>query len=56
MSKMKTIKQLLFAVITSLLLTAGLAKAAASFDIVATNHQVKVVYDDPPTPSCIVEH
>ena len=53
---MKTIKHLLFALITSLLLTAGLARAAESFDVVTTNSKVTVVYDDPSGPSCIVEH
>lgn len=53
---MKTFKHLLFAVITSLLLTAGLAKAAASFDVVATSTQVRQVNDGPvPTPACITE-
>lgn len=52
---MKTIKHLLFAVITGLLLTAGLAKAAESFDVVTTNSKVTVVYDDPSGPPCVIE-
>ena len=51
---MKTFKHLLFAVITSLLLTAGLATAAESFDMVATSSQVQRVNDVPPNPSCVV--
>jgi hypothetical protein len=49
------IKHILFAVITSLLLTAGLARAAESFDIITTSSQVKAVYGDPPIPSCVIE-
>ena len=47
---MKTFKHLLFAVITSLLLTAGLATAAESFDMVTTSSQVQQVNDAPPMP------
>ena len=51
------IKHILFAVITSLLLTAGLARAAESFDLVAKNTQVQRVYDGmPPGTSCTIEH
>jgi hypothetical protein len=53
---MKTFKHLLFAVITSLLLTAGLAKAAESFDTVATSTQLQRVNDMPPSLPCAVEH
>jgi hypothetical protein len=52
---MKTFKQLLFAIITSLLLTAGLAKAAESFDVVVTGSQLQQVNDSPPIPPCVVE-
>jgi hypothetical protein len=49
------IKHILFAVITSLLLTAGLARAAESFDLVATNSKVTVIYDGlPGGPSCVI--
>jgi hypothetical protein len=48
------IKSILFAVITSLLLTAGLARAAESFDLMTTNSKVTVVYDGLPGPSCVV--
>jgi uncharacterized membrane protein YphA (DoxX/SURF4 family) len=52
---MKTIKHILFAVVAGILLTAGFAKAAESFDLVATNSQVRQVNDEPPTVPCIVE-
>ena len=48
------IKQILFAVITGLLLTAGLARAAQSFDVVTTHSQV-VLADGDPCPSCVIE-
>jgi len=51
---MKSIKHLLFAVTASLLLAAGLARAAESFDAVATNSQVQQVNDGIPTPSCVI--
>lgn len=51
---MKTIKHFLFAAITSLLLTAGLAQAAESFDVVSSNSQVTPVVQDGPGISCIV--
>ena len=50
------IKHILFAVITSLLLTAGLARAAQSFDIVTTHSQVVLADDNPSGPGCIIEH
>ncbi|MDD2765373.1 MAG: hypothetical protein PHE83_15530 [Opitutaceae bacterium] len=53
---MKTIKHLVFAAITSLLLTAGLAQAAESFDTVTTGSHVEQVQDGLPTPSCITPH
>ena len=53
---MKTLKYLLFAIITSLLLSAGFAKAAESFDVVATSTQLRQVNDFPPSPPCIAEH
>ena len=56
MFKMKTIKHLLFALITSLLLTAGLARAAQSFDVVTTHSQVVLADDGPGGPGCIIEH
>ena len=48
------IKQILFAAITSLLLTAGLARAAQSFDVVTTHSQVVLADDDPGGPSCVI--
>lgn len=51
---MKIFKHLLFAVITSLLLTAGLATAAESFDTVTTSTQLQRVNDTPPTPACVI--
>jgi hypothetical protein len=50
------IKHILFAVVTSLLLTAGLARAAESFDVITTSSQVKSVNDAPPIASCTIEH
>ena len=51
------IKHILFAVITSLLLTAGLAKAAESFDLVtSSSHVNKTVVSDYPSVPCGVEH
>ena len=51
------IKHILFAVITSLLLTAGLARAAESFDLVTTSSHVnQTVVSDYPSPSCTIEH
>jgi hypothetical protein len=51
---MKTIKYLLLTLISSLLFTAGLAKAAESFDVVGTSSQVQQVQDGPGSPSCII--
>jgi len=48
------IKHILFAVITSLLFTAGLARAAQSFDIVSTHSQVESVQDGPGGASCVI--
>ena len=48
------IKSILFAVITSLLLTAGLARAAESFDVVTTSSHVNQTVSDYPSPSCVV--
>jgi outer membrane biogenesis lipoprotein LolB len=53
---MKTIKHLLLAIISSLLLTAGLAKAAESFDVVGTSSQVQQVQDGPGAPLCVIPH
>jgi hypothetical protein len=53
---MKTIKHILFAVTTSVLLTAGFARAAESFDVVTTDSQVQQVQDGPGGPSCIIVH
>ena len=50
------IKHILFAVITSLLLTAGLARAAQSFDIVTTHSQVVLADGNPGGPGCIIEN
>jgi len=52
---MNTMKRLLFAVTASLLLAAGLARAAESFDQVAVSTNVQHVNDGvPPTGSCII--
>jgi hypothetical protein len=50
------IKHILFAVITGLLLTAGLARAAESFDLVTKSSQVEQTQDFPGGPSCIIEN
>jgi hypothetical protein len=50
---MKSIKHLAFALITSLLLTAGLAKAAESFDVVSKSSLVQQTVNVNPTPPCI---
>ena len=50
------IKQILFAVITGLLLTAGLARAAESFDLVSASSKIERVQDLPGGPSCTIEH
>jgi hypothetical protein len=52
---MKTIKHLLFALITSLLLTAGLAKAAESFDVVSKSTLVEQIVNLDPGLPCIIE-
>jgi hypothetical protein len=48
------IKHILFAVIASLLLTAGFAKAAQSFDVVTTSSQVVLADDNPSGASCVI--
>ena len=48
------IKHILFAAITSLLLTAGLARAAQSFDVVTTHSQSVLADDLPGGPSCVI--
>lgn len=48
------IKHILFAVITSLLLTAGLARAAESFDVVTTSPHVNQTVADYPTAPCVI--
>lgn len=53
---MKTFKQLLFALITSLLLTAGLAKAAESFDVVSKSSLVQQTVNMEPSLPCVIEH
>ena len=53
---MKTFKHLLFALIASLLLTAGLAKAAAPFDSVRASTQMERVDGGPPSLPCIIEN
>ena len=53
---MKSIKHLLLALLSSLLLTAGLAKAAESFDVVGTSSQVAQVQDGLPGIACINPH
>jgi len=52
---MNTMKRFLFAVTASLLLAAGLARAAESFDVVATNSHVQQVNDTLPTPPCVIQ-
>ena len=50
------IKHILFAVITSLLLTAGFAKAAESFDLVSKSTLVQQTVNTDPAPPCGIEH
>jgi hypothetical protein len=50
---MKSIKQLLLALISSLLLTAGLANAAESFDVVGKSVLVKQTVNVNPTRPCV---
>lgn len=52
---MNTMKRLLFAVTASLLLAAGLARAAESLDVVATNSHVQQVDDTYPIPPCVIQ-
>jgi hypothetical protein len=51
---MKYFKHLLFALLTSFLLTAGFAKAAESFDAVSSNPQVQRTATAVPSFACIV--
>jgi hypothetical protein len=51
---MKTFKHVFLAFVTSLLLTAGLAKAAESFDVVTRSHQVQAAAIGPGVSPCIV--
>jgi hypothetical protein len=53
---MKPFKHLLFALITSLLLTAGFAKAAESFDVVSKSSLVQQTVNLDPSLPCIIEH
>jgi hypothetical protein len=50
---MKSIKQLLLALISSLLLTAGLASAAESFDVVGKSSLVQQTVNLTPSVPCI---
>ena len=52
---MKSIKHLAFALITSLLLTVGLAKAAESFDVVSKSSLVQQTAIVNPTLPCILQ-
>jgi len=52
---MKTLKHLICALIASLLLTAGLAKAAQSFDVVANSSLTQQTVNVDPGRPCIVE-
>ena len=51
---MKLFKNLFLAVVTSLLLTAGFAKAAESFDTVTRGSEQQSTHFVPPTPSCVI--
>lgn len=53
---MKTIKHVLLALITSLLLTAGLARAAQSFDVVSKSSLVQQTVNTDPGLPCTIEH
>ncbi len=48
---MKSFKHILLALVSSLLLAVGLARAAESFDAVSTNSQAMVLSDGYPYPS-----
>ena len=50
---MKSIKHVILALITSLLLTAGLAKAAESFDVVSKSSLVQQTVNATPSLPCI---
>jgi hypothetical protein len=52
---MKSIKHLAFALITSLLLTAGLAQAAESFDVVSKSSLVQQTVNMVPSLPCILQ-
>ncbi len=51
---MKTFKYVFLAFVTSLLLTAGLAKAAESFDVVTRSSQVQATAIGPSVAPCII--
>jgi hypothetical protein len=51
---MKNFKHLFFALLTSLLLTAGFAKAAESFDAVSSSSQVHRTVPQPSAAPCII--
>jgi hypothetical protein len=51
---MKTFKHLFLALVTSLLLSAGLANAAESLDVVTHSSSVKHVDGGPPTIPCVI--
>jgi hypothetical protein len=53
---MKSFKHILLALVSSLLLTVGLARAAESFDAVSTNPQMVQVQDGVPGINCTVIH
>jgi type 1 fimbria pilin len=50
------IKHILFAVITGLLLTAGFARAAESFDLVSKSTLVQQTVNIVPGVPCTIEH
>jgi hypothetical protein len=50
------IKHILFAVITGLLLSAGLARAAESFDLVSKSTLVQQTVNTVPNLPCTIEH
>ena len=53
---MKTFKHLIFALIASVLLSAGLAQAAQSFDVVAKSSLAAQTVNTVPGIPCIIEH
>jgi hypothetical protein len=52
---MKSIKHVLLAIISSLLLTAGFAKAAESFDVVGKSTVVQQTVNTNPTKPCSID-